>query len=64
MINKTRLRAYARTIQNGTRTIEEVPEEYGVPVYVELMASFNWTIDMVDENYVEAVKRELGIIEA
>ena len=63
MINKTRLRAYARTMQNGTRTIQEVPEEYRIAVYVELMASSNWTIEMVDVDYVEAVKRELGIVE-
>ena len=63
MINKTRLRAYARTMQNGTRTIEEVPEEYRVAVYVELMASGSWTIEMVDEQYKEAVKKELGIVE-
>ena len=64
MINKTRLRAYAKTMQNGTRTIEEVPEEYRVPVYVELTASSNWTIEMVGENYKAEVKRELGIVEA
>lgn len=64
MINKTRLRAYAKTMQNGTRTIQEVPEEYRIAVYVELMASGNWTIEMVDMDYVEAVKRELGIVEA
>lgn len=64
MINKTRLRAYAKTMQNGTRTIQEVPEEYRVAVYVELMASANWTIEMVDMDYVEAVKRELGLVEA
>ena len=62
MINKTRLRAYAKTMQNGTRTIQEVPEEYRVAVYVELMASANWTIEMVEMDYVEAVKRELGIV--
>ena len=63
MINKTRLRAYAKTMQNGTRTIQEVPEEYRVPVYLELIASSNWTVEMVDEQYREAVKKELGIIE-
>lgn len=63
MINKTRLRAYAKTIQNGTRTIDEVPEEYRVPVYIELIAGYNWTIDMVDERYKEEVKQELGIYE-
>ena len=63
MINKTRLRAYAKTVQNGTRIIDEVPEEYRVPVYIELMASYAWTIEMVDERYREEVKKELGIIE-
>lgn len=63
MINKTRLRAYAKTVQNGTRTIDEVPELYRVPVYIELMASYGWTIEMVDERYVEEVKKELGIVE-
>ena len=64
MINKTRLRAYAKTMQNGTRTIDEVPQEYRVPVYIELIASYGWTIDMVDERYKEQVKEELGIYEA
>lgn len=63
MINKTRLRAYAKTMQNGTRTIQEVPEEYRIAVYVELIASANWTIDMVEVDYLEAVKKELGIVE-
>ena len=63
MINITRLRAYAKTMQNGTRTIQEVPEEYRIAVYVELIASANWTIDMVEVDYLEAVKKELGIVE-
>lgn len=63
MINKTRLRAYAKTMQSGTRTIDEVPEVYRVPVYIELMASYEWTLDMVDERYVATVKEELGLAE-
>ena len=63
MINHTRLRAYAKTMQSGMRTINEVPEEYRVAVYIELIASYGWTIDMVDERYKEQVKEELGIIE-
>lgn len=63
MINKTRLRAYAKTMQSGTRTIDEAPEVYRVPVYIELMASYEWTLDMVDERYKEEVKQELGIYE-
>ena len=63
MINNTRLRAYAKTMQSGMRTINEVPEEYRVAVYIELIASYGWTIDMVDERYKEQVKEELGIIE-
>lgn len=61
MINKTRLRAYAKTVQNGTRTIDEVPELYRVPVYIELIASYEWTLEMVDERYLDEVKKELGI---
>ena len=63
MINKTRLRAYAKTMQNGTRTIEEVPAEYRIPVYIELIASYNWPLDRVDPNYLEQVKLELGMTE-
>ena len=63
MINKTRLRAYAKTMQNGTRTIEEVPMEYRIPVYIELIASYNWTLDQVEPNYLEQVKLELGMTE-
>ena len=60
MINKTRLRAYAKTIANGTRTIDEVPIEYRVLVYIELIASYNWTLEMVDERYEEEVEKELS----
>lgn len=63
MINKTRLRAYTKTIQNGIRTINEIPKSYRIPIYIELMTSYNWTIDMVDERYKEEVKQELGIYE-
>lgn len=63
MINKTRLRAYTKTMVNGIRTIDEVPEIYRVPVYLELIADHNWTIDMVDERYKDAVRQELGIQE-
>lgn len=63
MINKTRLRAYAKTMQNGTRTIDEVPEAYRIAVYIELIASYSWTLEMVDANYIEVVKSELGITE-
>lgn len=63
MINKTRLRAYTKTMANGVREIDEIPEEYRVPVYLELIADYNWTLDMVDERYVDAVKKELGIYE-
>lgn len=63
MINKTRLRAYAKTMANGVREIDEIPVAYRVPVYLELLAEHNWTIDAVDERYKDEVKRELGIYE-
>lgn len=63
MINKTRLRAYSKTMANGVREIDEIPEAYRVPVYLELLAEHNWTIDMVDERYVATVKEELGLTE-
>ena len=59
MINHTRLRAYAKTMQSGMRTINEVPEEYRVLVYIELIASYGWNIEMVDKRYVEKVKQEI-----
>lgn len=60
MINKTRLRAYAKTVQSEQRTIDEVPIEYRVPVYIELIASYNWTLEMVDEKYKEEVEKQLS----
>ena len=63
-LNTSRIRAYARTMDVGMRTIEEVQEEYRVPVYIELIATYDWNLEMVDERYVEAVKKELRIIEA
>ena len=63
MINKTRLRAYSKTMVNGVRESDEIPEIYKVPVYPELLAEHNWTLDMVDERYVVAVKEELGLTE-
>ena len=52
-----------KNTQNGTRTIEEGPVDYRIPVYIELIASYNWTLDQVDANYLEQVKLELGITE-
>lgn len=63
MINKTRLRAYTKTMANGVREIDEIPENYRLPVYLELIADYNWTLEMVDERYVDAIKKELGIYE-
>lgn len=63
MINKTRLRAYTKTMANGVREIDEIPKEYRVPVYLELIADYNWALEMVDERYVDAIKKELGIYE-
>lgn len=61
MINKTRLRAYTKTMANGVREIDEIPEEYRVPVYLELIADYKWTIDRVDERYLDSVNKELGL---
>ena len=63
-LNTSRIRAYARTMDAGMRTIEEVQEEYRVSVYIELIATYDWNLEMVDERYVESVKKELEIIEA
>lgn len=60
-INRTRLRAYVRLVSNVVRTIDEVLEDYRVQVYLELIADYGWTIEMVDARYAEAVKKELGI---
>lgn len=62
-ISATKIRAYARTMIAGLRTIKEVEIDYRIAVYVELIASANWTIDMVEVDYLEAVKKELGIVE-
>lgn len=63
-LNTSRIRAYARTINAGMRGIEEVQEEYKLPVYIELLATYDWTLDMIDKTYLEQVKTELGIVEA
>ena len=63
MINKIRLRAYTKTMANGTRTIYEIPELYQVPVYLELIADYKWTLDMVEGEFLDEVKAELGVYE-
>lgn len=63
MINKTRLRAYTKTMADGIREIEKIPELYRIPVYIELIADYSWTLDMLDERYISMVKEELGLTE-
>lgn len=63
MLSSARIRAYARTMDAGLRTIEEVQEDYRVAVYVELIARYDWTLEEVDARYIDQVKKELGIIE-
>lgn len=61
MLSNARIRAYARIMDAGMRTIDEVDEEYRVPVYLELIARYKWDIEEVDVRYQEAVKKELGM---
>lgn len=63
MINKTRVRAYAILVRDNVRTIDEVPEEYRIPVYLELLASHRWSLEMVDIRYMKSIQDELGIAE-
>ena len=63
MLSSARIRAYARTMDAGMRTIDEVDEGYRVAVYVELIARYDWTLEEVDARYIDQVKNELGIIE-
>ena len=63
MLSSARIRAYARTMDAGMRTIDEVDEDYRVAVYIELVARYDWTLEEVDERYIDQVKKELGIIE-
>lgn len=63
MLSSARIRAYARTMDAGMRTIDEVDEDYRVAVYVELIARYDWTLEEVDARYIDQVKKELGIIE-
>lgn len=60
-LSTTKIRAYARTVSAGVRTMDEVEEDYKVAVYIELMARYNWTLDDVEEKYLDAVKLELGM---
>ena len=60
-LSSTKIRAYARLVNAGLRTIDEVQESYRIVVYIELIAEYDWTIEQVDERYIEQVKSELGI---
>lgn len=59
-VNGTRVRAYARLLDGGIRTIDEVQEEYRVPVCVECIAEHNWTTEKVDLRYREEVEKIVG----
>lgn len=61
MLSKSRILAYARTMDAGLRTIEEVDEDYRVAVYLELIARYKWDVTDVDIRYIEQVKSELGM---
>ena len=63
MLSNARILAYARTMDAGLRTIEEVQEDYRVAVYVELIARYDWTLEEVDARYIDQVKKELGLIQ-
>ena len=58
MLSSARIRAYARTMDAGMRTINEVDEDYRVAVYVELIARYDWTLKEVDAPYIDQVKKE------
>ena len=62
MLSSARIRAYARRMDAGLRTIEEVQEDYRVAVYIELIARYGWELEDVDPRYVEQVKKELDIV--
>lgn len=62
-LSASKIRAYARTMDAGLRTINEVEESYRVAVYIELIATYDWQLEDVDQRYIESVKSELGIVE-
>lgn len=51
MINRIRVKAYAKAMQNKKRNIEQIPEEYRAAVYSELISSCDWKIEMIDKQY-------------
>lgn len=59
-INGTRVRAYAKLLDGGVRTIDEIQEDYRVAVYVECIAVYEWTVEGVDIRYREAVEQVVG----
>lgn len=62
MLSSARIKAYARLLDAGFRTIDEVDEPYRVAVYVELIARYDFNIEDVDPRYIEQVKQELGLM--
>lgn len=57
-------RANARLLSAGRKTIDEVtPESTRVDTYVYAIGTYEYQLQDVDIRYIEAVKKELGIVE-
>ena len=57
-LSLSNIKAYARLLDAGMRTIDQVNEEYRVPVYIELITNYKWTMEQVDPRYKEEVMKE------
>lgn len=58
-LNKARVRAYARLLETGMRSIDEIDKAYRVAIYVELIAAGKIDIEDVDARYIEDVRIEM-----
>ena len=57
------VRANARLVDAGRKTIEQCPVTQQTQICVVLVVDHNWGLEQIPQQFVEAVKKELGISE-
>lgn len=57
------VRANARLVDAGRKKLEQCPVAQQTEICVVLIADYGWKLEQIPQQFVEEVKKELGITE-
>ena len=57
------VRANARLVDAGRKKVEQCPVAQQTEIYVVLIADHDWKLEQIPQQFVEEVKKELGLVE-